>query len=244
MQEKVIIIGGVGGSGTRVVAHLLKENGIFIGDNLNNSLDNLDWPGIPSIVKNLELTQTQKTDALRPVFNDFIKNQRISRDSLTGFNKYTVAVKVPGSFHYLPFLSNIFDNMVYIHVIRHGLDMVFSNNKNQLKNWGDRFDLMPEEGEEECYQLKYWIAANTLANKDGAKFLGNRFYQIKYEDLCLNPKMKSQEILDFLKINQSSNSSSYDNISLPLSFQRYKERSLSSLDPDDIQKLASFGYTV
>ena len=134
MQEKVIIIGGVGGSGTRVVAHLLKENGIFIGDNLNNSLDNLDWPGIPSIVKNLELTQTQKTDALRPVFNDFIKNQRISRDSLTGFNKYTVAVKVPGSFHYLPFLSNIFDNMVYmVPTAAYALIMM------ELSSWGIDF---------------------------------------------------------------------------------------------------------
>jgi hypothetical protein len=36
-----IAVGGVGGSGTRVVAAILKEAGIRIGDDLNHALDNL-----------------------------------------------------------------------------------------------------------------------------------------------------------------------------------------------------------
>ena len=36
-----IIIGGVGGSGTRVVAEIIQSLGVFIGNDLNKSLDNL-----------------------------------------------------------------------------------------------------------------------------------------------------------------------------------------------------------
>lgn len=38
-----IVIGGIGGSGTRIIAQILKENNIFIGHDLNNSLDNLSY---------------------------------------------------------------------------------------------------------------------------------------------------------------------------------------------------------
>ena len=36
-----IVIGGVGGSGTRVIADILRETGYYIGSDLNDSLDNL-----------------------------------------------------------------------------------------------------------------------------------------------------------------------------------------------------------
>lgn len=36
-----IVIRDLGGSGTRVFAQMLKESGLFIGDDLNSELDNL-----------------------------------------------------------------------------------------------------------------------------------------------------------------------------------------------------------
>ncbi len=45
VERTPIAVGGIGGSGTRVVAAILKELGIFIGDNLNASNDNLDFLG-------------------------------------------------------------------------------------------------------------------------------------------------------------------------------------------------------
>lgn len=51
--------------------------------------------------------------------------------------------------------------MKYIHVLRHGLDMAFSNNIQQLKNWGLKFNikLSGEETESQIAvkQLDYWI---------------------------------------------------------------------------------------
>ena len=51
-----ILIGGVGGSGTRIVTELLKQSGIFMGVVLNESNDNLqiakDFPNIRDIIQN------------------------------------------------------------------------------------------------------------------------------------------------------------------------------------------------
>ena len=41
MDNDLIAIGGLGGSGTRVVADLLAQGGLFLGSELNTSLDNL-----------------------------------------------------------------------------------------------------------------------------------------------------------------------------------------------------------
>ena len=41
VREAPIVIGGVGGSGTRMIAQLLQSNGVDIGSALNESMDNL-----------------------------------------------------------------------------------------------------------------------------------------------------------------------------------------------------------
>ena len=38
-----VVIGGVGGSGTRVIAEILRELKFFIGNDLNGPLDNLTY---------------------------------------------------------------------------------------------------------------------------------------------------------------------------------------------------------
>jgi hypothetical protein len=40
-KNSPIIIGGVGGSGTRVVAEIMRHSGVFLGNNLTDALDNL-----------------------------------------------------------------------------------------------------------------------------------------------------------------------------------------------------------
>ena len=38
-----VVVFGTGGSGTRVVADILRQSGCFIGNNLNRALDNQDF---------------------------------------------------------------------------------------------------------------------------------------------------------------------------------------------------------
>jgi len=41
IEDSPVIVGGVGGSGTRVIAELLSNFGYYIGNDLNRSMDNL-----------------------------------------------------------------------------------------------------------------------------------------------------------------------------------------------------------
>ena len=42
-DQPLICVGGVGGSGTRVIAMILASLGLNIGNNLNEALDNLTF---------------------------------------------------------------------------------------------------------------------------------------------------------------------------------------------------------
>ena len=238
---KIILIGGVGGSGTRVVARVLKNHGMFIGCNLNDSLDNLDWPGQKSVIKDKTLTFDQKLKTLQLPFQNFIENMVCAQESDTDFQEPVLAIKVPGSFFYLPYLCSMFDDFTYIHVIRHGLDMAFSNNKNQLRNWGELFDLC---GDQESNQLGYWLKANEYAIEVGSRLLEDKFLLIRFEDLCDNTEIEVNRLFDFLQIDTKIDSSVFEFIKRPKSFQHYRQKDISIFDSDDLLSLKKFGYEV
>jgi hypothetical protein len=65
--------------------------------------------------------------------------------SFVGQGKHTQGLrfKVPGCHFILPYLAKTFLGFKYIHVIRHGVDMAFSSNQNQLHR-GDRIMALME----------------------------------------------------------------------------------------------------
>jgi hypothetical protein len=52
-------IGGLGGSGTRLIAGILKESGFYIGEALNNSLDNLWFSLLFKRIETIKLTDAE-----------------------------------------------------------------------------------------------------------------------------------------------------------------------------------------
>lgn len=69
--------------------------------------------------------------------------------------------KEPNTHIILPDLLETFPTLQYIHIIRHGLDMAFSSNRNQLWRWGADFGITvsPTDSEQliAMAQLEYWI---------------------------------------------------------------------------------------
>jgi hypothetical protein len=58
-KKSPVVIGGIGGSGTRVVAEICQQLGIYLGRNLNDSLDNL-W--YAALFKRSDLFEQKKKD--------------------------------------------------------------------------------------------------------------------------------------------------------------------------------------
>ncbi|GAA6135076.1 sulfotransferase [Oceaniserpentilla sp. 4NH20-0058] len=239
---KVVFIGGVGGSGTRVVANIFKENNIFIGSNLNKSLDNLDWPGLRDIIKSKNLSHKQKLDKLSGPFTQFIEKMRVEACQLDMLDDDLLAIKVPGSFYYLPYFCEIFEDVSYIHVIRHGLDMAFSGNKNQLLNWSDFFGVDIQKGTLETQQLDYWIAANEYAIETGKKLLGTNFQVIQFENLCLNSKNVINRLFQKLNLDNKLDQSVYNSIVTPVTKGRYEKMDLSIFSRAALSRLKDLGF--
>ncbi len=218
-QTPFVVVGGLGGSGTRVVAQAIQKMGFYLGPVLNPQLDNLlftllfkrrDWfrefPKDVEIERMFEIfaiamlegvecafeklapgeaeelfEKTRGMGVNRPEFDAILSSAGPNSESFSG-----VAWKEPNTHIFLPQLARQFPNMKYIHVMRHGLDMALSGNRQQLVNWGNLFGIRENEFESPVQtQLRYWLAANNRALELGESMPEKQFFVLNYDALCL-----------------------------------------------------------
>jgi hypothetical protein len=253
-----VAIGGVGGSGTRVIAGFLRELGFYIGHDLNAASDNLwftlllarsNWfaksrkdeifealaifervmTGQPDLKRKdlhflmqaaidmtffeyLHWAQTpvkrivKKISPLRWVLTMAWSVQRIL--SMTGsrvldFSFYTGwGWKEPCTYNYVEHLGEYFEQVKYIHVMRNGLDMAYSDNQGHLIAWGPVFGIhVPASAALwPAASLDYWITANEVTLERGMRLLGDRFLVINFDQLCLEPRKQVETLVEFLEL--------------------------------------------
>jgi len=293
IQQKPIIVGGVGGSGTRVVSELLQQLGFYMGADRNTSQDNLwftllfrrtDWykqtvehhpERIQTALDALTalMTGTDRLDAkTRMVYvracadHIFGRNQRTT-NYLTlvawTIRRFFQLIrwrpfeprqyrgwgwKEPNSHIYLPFLADYFPKMRYIHVIRHGLDMAYSSNRQQLQLWHPQYDVsVPDDPSQiPSAALTYWIRANERALEHGETLLGNRFLVLNYDALCTNPVKSMDNLLTFLGVNVAEDEAEKLQrlVNKPSSIGRYRTRDLSIFTEAQLVAVERFGFSV
>jgi hypothetical protein len=280
-----IVIGGVGGSGTRIVAELIKEIGFYLGCDLNHANDNLlftflfkrprwylsncnNWGEIKKGLTVFEGIMTTRFDSSikdmdfinRIMIKDFYsdnKNKAWVDKRLSNISKYKEidlnqylgwGFKEPNSHIYLENLSKYFKEMKYIHVIRHGLDMAFSENQYQLHNWGSLFGInIPNDGARlPKASLNYWIKSNKEAIRKGRELLGNNFILLKFDELCLEPKKQIDRVIDFLEVKKPivRKKSLYTLPQKPRTSGRYRKNDLSIFTENQINEVMNLGFTV
>lgn len=152
--------------------------------------------------------------------------------------------KEPNTHIVLPRLLQKTPTLKYIHVFRNGLDMAFSNNQNQLKNWGSLI-LGSTTETTPYYALKYWCKANRRAFSIG-KTMGASFFALSFDELCTSPQTVVKKLIAFLNINKTSIPllSLSDFIHPPKTIGRFKTQQLNQLDPDDIMYVKYLGFDI
>lgn len=229
----MVAIGGLGGSGTRLVAQLLQKAGFFLGENLNVSLDDLtftrmfknplwfqnhqtsDWVNrlniYTKILNNQSLTPSEAWHYYRAMAQNQLEPttlpQRISLTQKALFaqphHHRLLGWKEPNTQFYARKLLNQIPDLKYIHVVRHGLYMAHSGNKQQLHNWGFLHDIHAKEGQNSNdlaqLQLDFWIATTRTALALQTDFK-NRVLVLLLDNLISNPSKQIAELFNFLEL--------------------------------------------
>jgi len=278
-----IVIGGVGGSGTRLAAEIVRHSGVHIGADriLNRQLDNLlftflfkrpAWffgqTGGGEIRSALRVfagamtaramdspqdlcfaaSAAEEYARFEPGYGDWlvhVKNLlRASEADLSG--RLGWGWKEPNSHIYLDHLCHHFPRLRYIHLIRHGLDMVYSRNQQQARNWGRLVGLSEPQDQEAypAYTLEYWLRANRRAIGIGADRLGPQFLLVRFEELVDRPQAGIERILRFLEIDMHPTllQELVGLVHRPESIGRYKQHDLAAFSTRQLEEVEQLGY--
>lgn len=188
--DRVPLIFGVGGSGTRIPAEILDRAGFHLG-HTNQTHD--WWPGIrfaqafgaQYAASNEDEDLIWRTEDLRNQISHHV-------------NVYAkpVAIKENQILHYLDSLLSWFPNTFQlVHVIRDGRDMAHSSNDTAWIRYRKVYLGERELAEPKPVQrAKLWVRANLYA-RDAAERHRTPYYKMRYEDLVEFPNEETESLL-------------------------------------------------
>jgi hypothetical protein len=132
----------------------------------------------------------------------------------------------------------------YIHVVRNGLDMAYSENQNQLQLWGPVFlghDVRPTPR----FSLSYWCAVHRRI-KAIAERIPSRVMFLDFDGFCRDPRKGCDDILTFCgrSVPQSVIDDFVTKVRIPESSGRFHSKSIVDLDPEDIEYVSRWGYSI
>ena len=249
IRNDPLVIGALGGSGTRVVVRIARHGGLFMGSELSSWEDSeplgefYDAWLKPYLTQAKDLPPDQKKSTERALRQALDRHLR----GLPGPDA-PWGIKVPRTILMLPFWNKIMPDLKFLHLIRNGLDMAFSKAAAyQVTAFGD-FVLTPEEqkyiGPQKA--IAYWLRMNQETARYGQQNLGSRYLAVRFEDLCADPENNIKKIFDFIDApDRSQMSAAIAEVAPPATIGRWR-----SASPSDLYKvmltgrsgLEEFGY--
>lgn len=271
-----VAIGGVGGSGTRLIASIVQKLGFYMGSDLNDSMDNLLFT---LLFKRSELwppeNNQEELEYLTRLFTQYMHGQKYTKRDLHYLESLAAKERLqhtsnwlkervehflahssehnantswgwkePNTHIFMPAISKLIPNLKYIHVMRHGLDMAYSSNQNQMNLWGKEVfgkNFNVSLGEP---SFRYWAWAHRRVATFRKK-LGNRFLILNFENFCSSPRDSINQIAKFLEVQVSNKE--IEALANGIKAPETKGRYLRFLDFEpnnsDIKSLESLGYS-
>lgn len=285
-----VVIGGIGGSGTRVIAEILTSFGLYFGPDLNSSRDNLTYTLLfkrpawyfrnkdnvrhlgtglrimeKSMITGKPLSLKEKFYLKRAVRDmakhghnregqgrgewayqrlTFIRNRQVP--DMEKYNGW--GWKEPNSHLIIPVMHDFFPGCKYIHTVRHGLDMAYSSNQQQLFNWGPLFGItLPEsENETPSASFRYWTEANKRVLALQEKIGQDKILIVNFDRLCEEPEEGVREITEFLQIAPTDElmQAAARLPDTPTTAGRWKQHRGDVFDAADLEFLNDMGFEI
>jgi len=201
-------------SGSRLLAELLEESGIFMGAHQNGSKDSLD------LLKLVEYLVTRHYPDYAPLWDMRFDGEaellslirEVFASHLSGFDRRgRWGWKLCETAYILPVLDFLFPDAKYIHLIRDGRDVAFSDhrapnrpfwkkiyfNTDRISAWrGLRFHSRDYAKRSHIYNAMHWVNSVMVGRFYGA-MLRERYLEVRYEDLCGDFEMTARRVLEF-----------------------------------------------
>jgi choline-sulfatase len=243
-----VVVGGTGGSGTRVVARILIALGVDMGATRNPADDSLpfaafDWRWGREVVA-AQLAHRGASGRLgdaRRALESVLRTQASRTGAPWGW-------KHPHSYLLLPFLRDAVDGLRFVHVMRDGRDNALSSNQRQLDHYGPLL-LGPNDGitDRRCRAAAFWSRANGLAADTGQAELTDAYMRLRLEDLCADPAAGVDALIAFAGVHprEEQRATAIALVTAPASLGRWRAAPPSlraALEQAARQGLTRFGY--
>jgi hypothetical protein len=244
-----LVIGATGGSGTRVVARIVRQAGHFIGTNLNASEDSMEFPEFYDrwinryVLRSIAPLCREEEELLLRDFTACVERHRSPMPAEPG----PWGWKEPRSIYFLPFLNHHWPELKFIHVVRDGRDMAFSANQNQPRKHGPavlRQEL--QDAPQPVRSALLWARINCEAASYGETQMPDRYLRVRFETLCQEPQATIAGILRFLRVDAALDDRLSREVVPPGSIGRWRNMGEPSI-MDSIYSVAGaalqrFGY--
>jgi len=228
-----VVIGGTGGSGTRVVASLAEHAGYFIGTYMNRSLDSFEVNRFCDVWLHQHLTAAGSVLPPR-------KQAAMDRDLDRALIRHRSAIpaadapwalKHPRTVLMLPYLRERHPGMKFIHVIRDGRDMAFSRNTTQVDLYGDLIvpptDVWQSSAEK---SMRFWAHSNLQTKQFAEATLAECYLRIRFEDLCADPETEIRRLFEWLDAGDEKAEAARDIVKAPNSIGRWRAANKSLVE--------------
>lgn len=198
VTQPPVLIGGLGGSGTRAVTILLRRAGWWMGRWVGHGTQDsipliffhrrwfrrlFEYPEVSPRTERRALAQLHRTAELH-------------RTGIPGPAERWGWKHVTGAW-LLPFHAAMYPEMKFIHVIRDGRDMALTNPHALLRLESEFLGL--DKDDVETAQMQLWTMGHNRAADAAAKHLAPGHYlELRYEDLCAHPHETVTKLFGFL----------------------------------------------
>jgi hypothetical protein len=278
MNTDPVIIGGVGGSGTRLFAESFMSAGLRTMRDLNKPSDSMACALLfkrPSVLKDMEAGEPfqrlwlileaalegghplSKDDRLllkrlalepRPGHpRSWLKTRtrKLKREARQRPNSERWFIKEPNMHWVAPSALEYRPNLRFVMAVRHGVDMAFSRNQQQVNVWGPT--VLQEQGLEinPSASLRYWCLVHRRIAELQKKH-PDRVLIVSFDQLCRDPDLVFPRLFEFADIDPTTElmKRASAGVKAPSSIGRHLNEDLSVFDPADLAFVDSFMATI
>jgi hypothetical protein len=224
-RDDPVLVGGVGGSGTRAFSKVLRQAGIHMGGVYETD----DAVAFSRFYERFLVAYLEGGGRFPPHCRGVAERafDAALREHLSSLPSPEAlwGAKNPRSILMLPFWHEHYPRLRFIHVVRNGLDMTYSDDQFQSTSFGT-FVLGEEADRSQPERsIRYWAEINRRAARFGESHLDGRYIRIRYEDLCLDTERTVARLFEFLGIDDPARMrAGADQVSPALSIGRWRHQ--------------------